>query len=163
MSPGISVETVDYQNPRQAQALIDLLDHYARDPMGGGEPLAAETRKNLTEALGRVPGAFSVLLWKEDRPVGLLNAFASFSTFKAKPILNVHDVIVHADYRGQGLTRRLFDALEAEARRRGCCKVTLEVLQGNGPARQAYRRLGFEGYALDARYGQAEFWEKPLD
>ena len=30
----------DFHNPGHAEALLTLLDHYARDPMGGGEPLS---------------------------------------------------------------------------------------------------------------------------
>ena len=52
--------------------------------------------------------------------------------------------------------------LEAMARQRGCCKLTLEVLEGNHGARRAYLDFGFEGYQLDPAMGQALFFEKKL-
>jgi hypothetical protein len=49
-----------------------------------------------------------------------------------------------------------------EARKLGCCKLTLEVLEGNAVARSLYRSCGFEGYELKAETGKAMFMHKPL-
>eukprot|EP01041_Mallomonas_annulata_P039841 gene39841-63618_t len=60
--PRITVRAVDYANPRDAAALVDLLDGYARDVAGGGKPLEAEVRQGLVQALRqRQPQAFSVM------------------------------------------------------------------------------------------------------
>jgi hypothetical protein len=40
--------------------------------------------------------------------------------------------------------------------------VTLEVLEGNQIAKNAYIKFGFAGYELDPKMGKALFWEKPL-
>ncbi|MFZ5654665.1 MAG: ribosomal protein S18-alanine N-acetyltransferase [Pseudomonadota bacterium] len=45
--------------------------------------------------------------------------------------------------RGRGVARALIAALEADARRRGCRDLALEVRADNCPARQLYERLGF--------------------
>ena len=39
--------TVDLENPAIAAAWLDLLDHYAQDPMGGGSGLSDYARANL--------------------------------------------------------------------------------------------------------------------
>ncbi|OSM02156.1 putative GCN5-related N-acetyltransferase [Magnetofaba australis IT-1] len=52
--------------------------------------------------------------------------------------------------------------IEAIARARGCCKVTLEVLENNHAAQSAYRKYGFAGYELRPEAGRALFWEKSL-
>ena len=52
--------------------------------------------------------------------------------------------------------------VELLARDRGCCKLTLEVLEGNAVARSAYEKFGFTGYELDPAMGKAHFWEKKL-
>ena len=52
--------------------------------------------------------------------------------------------------------------VEDIARQRGCCKLTLEVLEGNKAAQRSYRGFGFEGYQLVPEMGRAMFWEKPL-
>ena len=37
----------DYAQPAHARALVELLDSYARDPMGGGEPLSDFTKAHI--------------------------------------------------------------------------------------------------------------------
>jgi hypothetical protein len=44
----------------------------------------------------------------------------------------------------------------------GCCKLTLEVLEGNHVAHAAYLSAGFSGYELNPEMGKALFWEKKL-
>ena len=51
---------------------------------------------------------------------------------------------------------------EAEARRRGACKVTLEVLSGNARAKALYVALDYNDYQLDPEAGHALFWQKKL-
>ena len=159
----IAVVRARYDNPSHAAALIDLLDHYARDPAGGGEPLSDFARGNLVAALAARPFVFSVLAFDGDTPVGLINAIEGFSTFACKPLVNVHDVVVAASHRGRGIATRLFAEVEAIARERGACKLTLEVLDGNASARALYQRLGFAAYQLDPAMGHAQFLHKWLD
>ena len=45
------VRRVDYQNPRDAEALVMLLNAYAQDPMGGQEALPAQTAATLCQRL----------------------------------------------------------------------------------------------------------------
>ena len=116
---------------------------YARDPMGGGEPLPRDTQLRLCDDLQNCRGAMSWLAFKDDKPVGLLNALPGYSTFKARPLLNVHDIAVDPAYRGQGVGQALLAEMEAHARRLGCCKVTLEVLSGNAQAQRSYAFFGF--------------------
>ena len=159
----IAVVRVRYDDPPHAAALVDLLDHYARDPAGGGEPLSDFARGNLVAALAARPFVFSVLAFDGDTPVGLINAIEGFSTFACKPLVNVHDVVVAASHRGRGIATRLFAEVEAIARERGACKLTLEVLDGNASARALYQRLGFAAYQLDPAMGHAQFLHKWLD
>lgn len=158
-----TIDRVDYQNHRDKQDLITLLDAYARDPMGGGEPLAQSTRDRLLDALNAFPGAVSFIARIDGDAVGLLNAFTGFSTFKAQPLLNIHDVAVLTDFRGKGIASQLLKAAENYATDLGCCKLTLEVLSGNTPAQSVYRQFGFEQYSLDPSAGTAEFWEKMIN
>ncbi|EWM49254.1 acetyltransferase family protein [Bordetella holmesii 70147] len=142
--------------------MLDLLDEYARDPMGGSQPLPAYTRSNLIGALARRPGTHVLLAWSQEQPAGLAITFEGFSTFACRPLLNLHDFMVSARFRGQGVGRKLLSALDDLARELGCCKITLEVLQGNEPARALYSQAGYEGYTLDETTGQAQFWQKKL-
>ena len=96
------------------------------------------------------------------RPVGLINCVEGFSTFTGQPLLNVHDIVVLESCRRQGIAGALLAHVESVARDRGCCKLTLEVLEGNQGARQAYENFGFAAYQLDPAMGRALFMEKKL-
>lgn len=157
------IETVDYANQRHADALVTLLDIYASGKSGGGHPLSASVRTALPEALAGVPGAFSLLAFDNEVPVGLANCFMGFSTFACQPLVNIHDLMVISEYRGKGVSQMLLDGVESIARERGCCRMTLEVLQGNHAAIKAYQKYGFMGYELDPAMGKAMFMEKSFD
>jgi GNAT superfamily N-acetyltransferase len=156
------VVCVDYRNPLHASGLTELMQCYACDPMGGGEPLPDPVLEALPGRLAALPHALSFLAIDGSKAIGLINVFEGFSTFKARPLLNIHDVIVAPDYRGRGVAKALLRAVEAEALRLGCCKLTLEVLTGNVPAANAYRAYGFAPYQLEPGAGVAEFWQKFL-
>ncbi|QIL43546.1 GNAT family N-acetyltransferase [Acidovorax sp. HDW3] len=163
----VTVRAVDYANPRDAAALVALLDAYASDPAGGGEPLAPAVKAQLPSALAQRAGAFSVIAWAQapdgsEQAVGLVNCFEGFSTFACLPLVNVHDVAVLPAWRGQRVAQQMLAAVEATARARGACKLTLEVLQGNAPALRTYTREGFVAYALDPAWGQAQLMQKLL-
>lgn len=160
---GLRVLVADYANPVHAAALVALLDAYAQDPAGGGDALADDVKVRLVPELARRPQAFSVLAFDGDEAVGLVNAIEGFSTFKARPLVNVHDVVVRASHRGRRVGEQMLNLVAQVASRRGACKLTLEVLEGNAPAQALYRRLGFAGYQLDPAMGQAQFMQKWLD
>ena len=158
----IEIRLADYQNPTDAENVLKLLNAYAEDPMGGGESLQEYTQQNLIKNLANIPHAFSVLAFVDGQPAALANCFETFSTFKCKPIVNIHDMTVVSEFRGKGLSLRVMDKVEDVARERGACKITLEVLEGNKVAQGSYLKFGFSGYELDPKMGQAMFWEKPL-
>ncbi|MBL4940224.1 MAG: GNAT family N-acetyltransferase [Colwellia sp.] len=152
----------DYKNKQHAKDLIMLLNAYALDPMGGGEPLAVEVQQNLVPALAKRSDVFTLLAYVDDEPAGIVNCVEGFSTFNCKPLINIHDCGVLTKFRGLGLSLKMFAEVEKIAIERGCCKLTLEVLQGNEIAKNAYKKLGFSNYELDPTLGHALFWEKKL-
>jgi GNAT superfamily N-acetyltransferase len=155
----------DYGDTAHATALVELLDAYAKDPAGGSQPLSAHARHHLVRELAARPQAFSVLAFDDadQQAIGLVNCFEGFSTFACRPLVNVHDVVVRADYRGQRVGERMLQHVEREARKRGACKLTLEVLSGNRSAMALYQRIGFAGYQLEPAMGQAQFLQKWLE
>ena len=158
----LTVLPVDYHNVEHRHALVMLLDAYARDPMGGGEGLAEDVKARLCDDLAARPDAASFIAWHDGEPVGLVNCIEGYSTFKARPLMNIHDIAVLPGQRGQGVGQALLQAAQDHARARGCCKLTLEVLTGNLVALRSYERFGFAPYALDPAAGQASFMQKWL-
>ncbi|MDO9598659.1 MAG: GNAT family N-acetyltransferase [Azoarcus sp.] len=159
---GIRITPLRLAEPAHAAAFIMLLDHYARDPMGGGRPLDDDVRTTLAGRLQQRCDYVAFIAFHGDTACGLINCFEGFSTFAARPLLNVHDLVVHADYRGRSIGLALLHAAEEAARARDCCKLTLEVLSNNSTALAAYDRAGFRPYVLEPAAGQALFLQKWL-
>lgn len=158
----IVIVEADLASPTHARAVVDLIDAYARDELGNGRPLASEVREALIPALRQHPTTRILLAYDQDAPVGAAICFLGFSTFAAKPLLNIHDLVVLPTHRDRGIGRRLLTAVETKARSSGCCKLTLEVLANNPRARHLYQSFGFAGSMLVPENGASEFWAKPL-
>lgn len=158
----IKISEVNYSNPNDAQHLIHLLNEYASEPMGGGSPLSEATKGTLATGLQAFPTAFSYLVYVDEQPAAMANCFFGFSTFAAKKLINIHDLMVSKLFRGMGLSQLLLEKIEQKARDNDCCKITLEVLDNNEIAKNSYRKFGFEGYELDPSAGEAIFWQKKL-
>lgn len=165
LHPKLRVCQADYADAKHATALVSLLDAYARDPMGGGSGLSEFARTHLVAALAKRPQVFSVLAFlgaDEASPVGLVNCVEGFSTFACRPLVNVHDVVVLPEHRGQRIAEQMLRLVAELARQRGACKLTLEVLSGNVGAAKLYHRIGFANYQLDPSMGEAQFLQKWL-
>jgi len=162
MPASITFVTVDYNDPQLGNDMLAMLDAYAKDPMGGGQGISDHVKTALLPALANRHDAISILCYVDGKPAGLANCFESFSTFKAKPVMNIHDFVILCGHRKLGLSQKLLEAVQSMAKARGCCKLTLELLEGNTPAKNAYLKFGFDGYELDPEMGKAYFWEKAL-
>lgn len=158
----IEVIKADYFDENHAKEIRLLLDSYASDLMGGGVSLDSIVKNNIVNELSKLSYAFSLIAYSEGTPVGLTNCFESFSTFSCKPLINIHDLIVVENYRGNGISQIMMKKVEEIARDKGCCKITLEVLSGNEVAKSAYKKFGFAGYELDPSAGSALFWQKQI-
>lgn len=158
----LRIEPLDLSNSAEAAAFLELLEHYASDPMGGGKGLKADVKNCLVAELQKVPHFHGALAWLGTVPVGLINCFVGFSTFAARPLLNVHDIVVRDEHRGAGIGQALLAWAEVTALGLSCCKLTLEVLSNNDRALSAYERAGFTPYVLDPAAGQAIFLQKSL-
>jgi ribosomal protein S18 acetylase RimI-like enzyme len=160
----------DLASASDQAAVVELLDAYARDAMGMFRPLPADVRAALVPRLREHPTTQIVLAFHRsvadasettrERPAGLALCFVGFSSFRARPLLNIHDFVVHPDFRGQGIGRRLMAAVEEHARTLGCCKVTLEVRADNLTAQRLYETCGFA--ASDSTGEAMLFWAKDL-
>ncbi|NJK87618.1 MAG: GNAT family N-acetyltransferase [Bacteroidales bacterium] len=133
----------DFSNPVHQITFLDLLNHYMTDPMGGCEPMKPDLQKLLISGISKHPASFILFIENEVEPIGMAVCFINFSTFKAKPYINVHDLIVRNTYRGKGVGRKLLQQVIAIAEERDYCKVTLEVRDDNHNAKHLYKSLGF--------------------
>jgi ribosomal protein S18 acetylase RimI-like enzyme len=155
----VTVLLADLNNPAHQRTIVDLVDMYSRDEFGDSRPLPADIRERLIPGLVAHGGARVFLALDGDEPLGIAVCFLGFSTFRAQPLINIHDIAVAPAARGRGIGQALLAAVEAEARRLGCGKVTLEVRADNSVAMKAYKTAGFQGTEPVETY----FWSKRLD
>ncbi|BAQ62142.1 acetyltransferase [Geminocystis sp. NIES-3708] len=158
----IKVIKANFDIPAHREAVVDLMNTYALDYMGGGEELSDYVKTNLASELAKRQSIHAVLAFVDNKPAGLVIAIEGFSTFACKPLLNIHDLIIIPEYRRQGISKLLLQKVEDIALELGCCKLTLEVLEGNHIAQSAYQAFGFDGYQLNPDMGRALFWQKKL-
>ena len=144
----LEIHEADFADPAHSAGFLEVLNSYASDPIGGGAPLSADVRRRLVPALRDHPTALVLLAFADRRPVGLAVCFLGFSTFQARPLLNVHDLAVLPELRGNGIGRALLAAAQARAVARGCCKLTLEVQDANIRARGLYASFGFSDFVV---------------
>ena len=138
-----TIGEADLAAARDSDALVEIIDSYARGPGGGNRPLSPEARANLAQGLCEHASTLALLARVEDRAVGAAVCFWGFSTFAGRPSLNVHDLAVLPGFQGNGIGRGLLREVERRARERGCCKITLEVHETNAGAKRLYAREGF--------------------
>ena len=158
----LRIHQANLADSRDAESVVTILNSYAADPKGGGLSLSADVQGRLIGVLRDHPTTLVLLAVADGEPVGVAVCFFGISTFRARPLLNVHDLAVLPQYRGRGVGRALLGAAEEHARARGCCKLTLEVQDDNTPARTLYQRFGF----ADVVYGDSaatRFLAKPLE
>lgn len=158
----VEVALADLSREEHRQAVEELVDAYARDPMGNGAPLSADVRRALLPGLRAHPTTLVFLAWAGAVPVGVAVCFVGFSTFAARPLLNIHDLAVLPDHRGAGVGTALLRGVELHARSLHCCKLTLEVQENNRRARAVYASAGFERATYEEEAGGALFLAKPL-
>jgi len=139
----VRIAEANLNDSTHQEAVLKMVDAYSLDAMGDGKPLSEEARRFLLPRLREHPTTLIFLAFRGQEPVGIAVCFRGFSTFAARPLMNIHDLAVLPANRGEGISRQLLAAVEKKAREMGCCKLTLEVLEKNQRAREVYEAAGF--------------------
>lgn len=148
---------VDFNNEAHVIAFKNLMNAYMEHPMGKSDSITQELADAIIEGLKNHPTYLGIMAVVDDEYVGLANCFENYSTFKAQPLINIHDFIVLPNSRNMGVGKFLLDGIAAVAKQRGCCKVNLEVRHDNTPAMNLYKKVGYAD-CNPPMY----FWEKVL-
>ncbi|MCE5238309.1 GNAT family N-acetyltransferase [bacterium] len=88
-----------------------------------------------------------------DEVVGTVVLCDAYSTWQAAPYGTIEDFYVVPEARGQGVGTELLELMVQEARKRGYCRVELQVQEDNDSAWKFYesRGLHFTGHLVYAR------------
>ena len=161
----VTIHAVDFDDPQQTADFLFILDHYMRGPTGSGKPMDDELRAHLPDALRSRPTvlchiAYVVMNHGKNaarRPDQLRRRFFHLRRQAAAQ---------HPRHRGPRGFPPTRDRPRPPRPRRdggagtGCCKLTLEVLEGNRGAHRAYLEFGFQAYQTDPAMGAAMFMER---
>jgi|SRR5271154_5168697 GNAT superfamily N-acetyltransferase len=158
----VTIIDADLSRAEHQDALVAMLDAYMRDPMEGGEPPSERVKRELVPGLRAHPACYILLAYRDGKPIGFAICFLGFSTFMARPLINIHDIFVDSSLRGTGIGGMMLERIEAKARELNCCRLTLEVREDNRVARGLYRKVGFDRVVVGAERVAMEFWHKPL-
>ncbi len=142
----LRIVEADLDDARHAEALVEIIDDYAREPGGQAAPLSEEAKAKMVPGLRATPNASVLLAFEGDTAVGAAVLLWSFSTFAGRRMVNVHDLAARSGHRGKGVGTALLVETERLARERDCCKVTLEVQDVNEGAKRLYGSLGFASF-----------------
>ena len=163
--PKLEIKLADFAKNEDIAAFLSLLDSYAQDAMGAGSPLPGDVKMRLIPDLkGRMlrGDALVLIARRGEKPVGVAVCLSSYSTFRGRPVLNLHDLAVLPEERGSGVGRKLLEAVDDAAMARRCCKVTLEVREDNVRAREIYERAGYLDYSPGGERVRTLFIEKKI-
>jgi len=158
----VQIVEANFRNKIHSDDFIILLNEYACCAMGGGTELDLRVQNNLPAEIASRDFITVFLAYDNGTAIALLTCMEGFSTFQCRPLMNIHDVYVAKEFRRQGISTKLLLSAEKLAVKNSCCKLTLEVLQGNAMAKMVYKKFGFVGYELNPENGNALFWEKKL-
>jgi GNAT superfamily N-acetyltransferase len=136
---------------RDAQAddvafVVGLVPRFVENGVAGGhtrEEVVAGTSRVLADAIA-APQAGDVFLiaeYETGARAGFVYAVTHRDFFTGEPYAHVSEIAVAGS--GAGIGTQLMDAIERWARKHGYGLVTLNVVEGNEPARRFYERLGY--------------------
>ena len=153
----LSIIQVDLQNPAHCVQVIKLLNDYMNDPMGNNRPLPRELAPQIISGLKQHSGFLGFFVMAGDQFAGLANCNVNFSTFQAKPLINIHDFIVAPECRNIGAGHFLLRGVINYAAQNGFCRVNLEVREDNLTAKSLYKKMGFSDCVP-----RMMFWERKI-
>lgn len=162
MNDSFSLLEANLNDEDQAAEVLRLLDAFSGDSFGDGHPLSADVHAKVIGGLREFPTTRIYLAYEGTEAVGLAICFLSYSTFRARRILNIKDYFVPHMHRGRGIGRRLMGFVAERARAEDCCLLTLEVQENNERARAIYAAAGFEQATYVPEAGGALYLQKPL-
>ncbi|HIJ61515.1 MAG TPA: GNAT family N-acetyltransferase [Rhodospirillaceae bacterium] len=139
----IAIRAARPEDSAEILRLLRLLAAYE------GNPGAVTTDEQAIRRDGFGAGRrFETLLAERAGHVrGLAVLFDAYSSWRGAPTLVIHDLFVEEAARGLGAGRALVAAAARLAAERGCCRIDLNVVEGNDGGRRFYEGLGFKAVA----------------
>lgn len=121
------------------QILAELFNEYAASAKTEFSPTIAQELADVNCFRGFVVSV-------NDSAVGFAVIYETYSSYRSRPVWNLHDLMISARVRGQGCGRAFMRFLLEQAKHENVVKVTLEVNENNEVAKRLYQSFGFEDF-----------------
>jgi len=148
-----SILHIDVKSPEQRAQFEVLFNEYSSD-------LSANIESYVVKQLFGLPYFHGFICYVNGEPGAFAVCFESYSTYRSKRILNIHDFMVSSNYRGKGVGKALLGGIEHYCGDNEYLKITLEVDQNNLVAQNLYSAAGYEDFQM-AQKGLFH-WQKYL-
>jgi ribosomal protein S18 acetylase RimI-like enzyme len=168
--PAVSIRRVDRLSAKELDDSTEVLVACVAEgaSLGFHAPLPADVAREWWAGIPR-DGVILLVAEQQGRIVGTVQLQAAESENGAHRG-EVAKLLVHPEWRRQGIARGLMTALEAEARATGKTLLVLDTREGD-PSNDLYRALNYReagripGWARDATGTPSTtvFWYKPLE
>ena len=127
MKPDIKIEKITNENFNDFLWLVEKLTEYEKlDPPD--DTAKVRLRK---DGLSETPKYEAYLAKINDKYVGYIIYFMSYSSFLALPTLYLEDIFVLKEFRKKGIGQRLFEFSVKKADEKGCGRIEWHVLDWN--------------------------------
>jgi ribosomal protein S18 acetylase RimI-like enzyme len=142
---GIVVFRATAENIEELLPLVEQYRAFYRQPAN------AKTRDFVTERMVNDEAIVFLARWNE-RAVGFILIYPTFSTVSLSSIWLLNDLYVDESVRRQGIASKLMDVAEQAARDAGAARIFLRTANDNTPAQALYESRGWTPDTVFRRY-----------
>lgn len=70
VSEQVKIIKADLDNPKHAADIVNIVDLFAKDPMGQDEPLSEEVRVDMIAEMKKIPTTMTYMAYHEEKYLG---------------------------------------------------------------------------------------------
>jgi ribosomal protein S18 acetylase RimI-like enzyme len=141
MSLDTAIVRIDVENTEQRSQFERLFNEYS-------SALSVSIESHVAKHLFELPYFSGFICYADGEAAAFAVCFESYSTYRAKKILNIHDFMVSSNYRGKGVGKALLNGIDQYCRENEFLKITLEVDKDNIIAQKMYRSCDYANYQV---------------
>ena len=141
MSLPTTVVRIDVASTEQCSQFEVLFSEYSSG-------LSVDIESHVIKQLFELPYFHGFICFVDNEPAGFAVCFESYSSYRAKKVLNIHDFMVSLNYRGKAVGKALLSGIEQYSCDHEYLKITLEVDEDNLAAQKLYSSCNYEDYQL---------------
>jgi len=137
MSVDIKIEKINNENFNQFLVLVKMLADYEKLEQHSDKACDRLRRDGLSDC----PKYEAYLAKIDDKFVGYIIYFMSYSSFLALPSLYLEDIFVLKEYRNKNIGQKLFNFCVKKAKQKNCGRIEWHVLDWNKPGLNFYKKI----------------------